>query len=50
MDEDIYHGGSKRSGYRHGILSTVSAAAILVYHNHPSGEPEPIGEELLNTK
>jgi DNA repair protein RadC len=30
--------------------AAVSAAAIVLFHNHPSGDPTPSGEDLLLTQ
>lgn len=45
LDASLVH---PREVFRHAII--VGAAAIVLSHNHPSGDPTPSAEDILITK
>jgi DNA repair protein RadC len=45
LDASIAH---PREIFREAAIA--SAASVVVFHNHPSGDPEPSGEDVLLTK
>ena len=53
-DREIYVGTvahavvSTRDIVRHGL--EVNAIGVVIYHNHPSGDPSPSGEDILFTR
>ncbi len=52
--EEVYHGSLNSSGVRVGELFKAAirrnAAAILVAHNHPSGDPAPSPDDVALTR